>query len=460
MHRLLNFLTSASAALAAVSVVDPSDFADLTSDASDNAIKAVYDIEPILYQTNDILGPYYYSNGNDTSAGHTSFTVDANDTSVIVVAEGTQLNLSYVDVVKHGYSSNLYQASFYGLNAAINIANDSSAYITHSNITVHNGAANVFAYGANSYVYISDSDLYSSGPVSHGLYAAGNGTIVGKNIRHFSGGNRCSSFSGDNPAGVVNVSDSVAHTAGIGSALFYALGTVKGENVVGLAEKAPSLFSDGPQTAEFEHVDFTAGLLAGTVMFSSQTRTSGAHLSFASSKLTVTASDGPAFWFGNVIATAHITSTNISTVSNILLVANSSQVTQEFSYFAGAEENSAILPAEVEATIEESDLVGDVVVYNGSTVSWSLAEYSVWTGKVVQGEGGDVDGTVSVALDSSSTWVVTGDTVVGNFTNADSSLANLQSAGFTVQYDSSAEGNAWLNGSTYELTGGGSLRPL
>lgn len=266
MHRLLNFLTSASAALAAVSVVDPSDSADLVSDASDNAIKAVYDIEPILYQTNDILGPYYYSDGNDTSADHTSFTVDANDTSVIVVTEGTQLNLSYVDVVKHGYSSNLYQASFYGLNAAINIANDSSAYITHSNITVHNGAANVFAYGANSYVYISDSDLYSSGPVSHGLYAAGNGTIVGKNIRHFSGGNRCSSFSGDNPAGVVNVSDSVAHTAGIGSALFYALGTVKGENVVGLAEKAPSLFSDGPQTAEFEHVDFTAGLLAGTVM--------------------------------------------------------------------------------------------------------------------------------------------------------------------------------------------------
>lgn len=135
-------------------------------------------------------------------------------------------------------------------------------------------------------------------------------------------------------------------------------------------------------------------------------------------------------------------------------------MTQEFSYFAGAEENSAILPAEVEATIEESDLVGDVVVYNGSTVSWSLAEYSVWTGKVVQAEGGDVDGTVSVALDSSSTWVVTGDTVVGNFTNADSSFANVQSAGFTVEYDSSAEGNTWLNGSTYELTGGGSLQPL
>lgn len=259
-------LSFSSVALAAVSVSDPSDYADLAADASDNAIKAVYDIEPILYQTNSILGPYYYSDGNDTSLDHTTLSVGANDTSVIVATEGTSLNLSYVTVVKSGYSSNLYQASFYGLNAAINVANDSTATISHSNITVHNGAANVFAYGARTVVHVSDTDLYSSGPVSHGLYAAGNGTIVASNIRHYSGGNRCSSFSGDNPAGVVNVSDSVAHTAGVGSALFYALGTVKGVNVLGLTERAPALFSDGPQTAEFEDVDFTAGLLAGTVM--------------------------------------------------------------------------------------------------------------------------------------------------------------------------------------------------
>ncbi|KAF9636598.1 hypothetical protein BFW01_g7494 [Lasiodiplodia theobromae] len=454
-----HLLSFSGAALAAVSVTDPSNFADLAADASDNSIKAVYDIEPILYQTNDIVGPYYYSDGNVTSADHTSFTVDANDTSVIVVTDGAQLNLSYVDVIKHGYSSNLYQASFYGLNAAINVANASSASITHSNITVHNGAANVFAFGDNTIVYVSDTDLYSSGPVSHGLYAAGNATIVGKNLRHYSGGNRCSSFSGDTPAGVVNVSDSVAHTAGIGSALFYALGTVKGENVAGLAEKAPALFSDGPQIAEFDHVDFTAGLLAGTVMFSSSERQSGAHISFASSKLTVTAADGPALWFGNVIATASIYSTNFTTASGLLLVANSSQVTQEFSYFAGAEENSAILPAQVDVTIEESELTGDVVVYNGSSVTWSLAEHSTWTGKVVLGEGGDVDGTVSVALDGTSKWIVTGDTVLGNFTNEDTSLANVESAGFTVTYDSGEEGNAWLNGATFDLSGGGSLTP-
>ncbi|KAL1613815.1 hypothetical protein SLS54_010276 [Diplodia seriata] len=452
-------LPFSGASLAAVSVVDPSAYADLAADAADNAIKAVYDIEPILYQTNDIVGPYEYAAGNDTSADHASFSAAANDTSVIVVTDGTTLNLSYANVVKRGYSSNLYQASFYGLNAAINVANGSAATISHSNITVHNGAANVFAYGADTVVHVSDADLYSSGPVSHSLYAAGNGTIVATNVRHYSGGNRCSSFSGDNPAGVVNVSDSVAHTAGIGSALFYALGSVAGRNVVGWTEQAPALFSDGPQTAVFEHVDFTAGLLAGTVMFSSSTRLSGARLSLTDSLLTVTAPAAPALWFGNVIASASLLRTRLETASGILLVANASQVTQEFSYFAGTEQNAAIAPAVVDVNVAESELAGDVVAYNGSSVVWRLAEHSVWTGKVVLPEGGGEEGRVSVVLDKTSTWVVTGDSRVANFTSADKGLANVVGGGFTVTYDKSAEANAWLNGSEYGLAGGGSLVP-
>jgi len=78
------------------------------------------------------------------------------------------LNLEYSTVIKDGYGSNLLQQSFFGLNAAINIANASTATISNTNITAHN-AANVFAYGEDTVVYVYDTDLYSSGPVSHGL---------------------------------------------------------------------------------------------------------------------------------------------------------------------------------------------------------------------------------------------------------------------------------------------------
>jgi hypothetical protein len=81
-------------------------------------------------------------------------SVDANDTSVVLAADGANLNLEYVDMLKYGYSSNLLQASFYGFNVAINVANASMAYIKHSNIAAHNGAANVYSYGSDTVVHV------------------------------------------------------------------------------------------------------------------------------------------------------------------------------------------------------------------------------------------------------------------------------------------------------------------
>lgn len=49
-------------------------------------------------------------------------------------------------------------------------ANASSGAFDHINITVHNGAANVYAYGTDTIVNVSNAWLYSSGPVSQYVY--------------------------------------------------------------------------------------------------------------------------------------------------------------------------------------------------------------------------------------------------------------------------------------------------
>jgi hypothetical protein len=108
--------------------------------------------------------------------------------------------------------------------------------------------------------------------VSHGLYASGNGTIHGKNLQVYSGGKRSSSFSGDAPGGYIYVEDSIAHSAGIGSATFYALGEIHAKNVVSLSENGPVVFSDGDQSATLVNCECTAGLLGGVAMFSSAIR--------------------------------------------------------------------------------------------------------------------------------------------------------------------------------------------
>ncbi|OOG00246.1 hypothetical protein ASPCADRAFT_502621 [Aspergillus carbonarius ITEM 5010] len=416
---------------------------------SDDALTADWDYTPTTSQVDAITGAYEYSSTTEVLSQET-FTVAANDTSVLVITESCEVNVSYSTIIKHGYSSDLYQASFFGLNAAANVANASVAYFDHVNVTVHNGAANVYSYGNNTLVSISDSTLYSSGPVSHGLDAAGYGTVVGRNLAHYSGAYRSSSFAGDSPQGYVYVYDSVAHTAGIGSAIIYGQGTVYAENILGYAENAPIAFLDTAQI-DIHDSDLTAGLLAGAVIFSSATRGSGSEINFTNSRLTVLPDTAAALWFGNVIASAHIASTIIHTTSGILVIANSSQVTQDFRYFA---ESTAA--AEATITVSESDLTGDLVAYNGSSICWSLTEYSSWTGTAYSGDGPSF---FAVSLDATSTWILTNDTVVTNLTTSDPTLSNVNSAGYTLYYDASASANRWLNGTTMKIPGGGYVKP-
>jgi hypothetical protein len=435
--------------IATITILDPSDFADLSGDAADNSLTADWDYAPLSYQEYPITGPCIY---NDTwkEVSHKTLTVASNDTSVVVITESSQVNISRSTLIKNGYSSDLYQSSFYGLNAAVNIANASVAYLDNVNVTVHNGAANIYVYGNNSYAYVSDSSLYSSGPVSHGLYAAGYGTVVGKNLRHYSGAYRSSSFAGDSPKGYVYVYDSIAHTAGIGSAIFYGQGTVYAENIVGHAQQAPIAFLDGSQV-EIHESDLTAGLLAGAVIFSSGSRESGSEISLTNSRLTVLPDDAAGLWFGNVIASASLVRSQITATSGILVVANYSQVTQDFNHFA-----DSTAAAEATITISESTLTGDLVAYNGSSISWTLGNYSTWTGTVYSGYG---NASFSVSLDGTSSWTLTGNTVLTNFTDVDTTLSNVQSGGYNLYYDSSSAHNHWLKGASKKMHGGGYIKP-
>ncbi|CAK7212524.1 hypothetical protein SEUCBS140593_001532 [Sporothrix eucalyptigena] len=456
MSSLVAFLALPAVALASLTVADPSDVISPSDWAADNAIVPDYNTPFISVQPSDILAAYYFENGT-TTVGHNSFSVDANDTSVILVADGADLSLKYVDIVKYGYSSNLLQASFYGFNAAINVANASTAQISNSNITVHNGAANVYSYGTDTVVHVDNSWLYSSGPVSHGLYASGNGTIIGRNIQHYSGGHRSSSFSGDSPKGDVFVYDSVAHSSGIGSATYYALGTIYAENVLSQSDNGPVVFMDGDQNATLINCDATAGLLGGVAIFSSSVRMSGATLTLKNSKITALGSTMPGLWFGNTIIDVTLDSSELITSSGVLVVANYSQITQDFDYYASYADNSALQPAEVFVTVKSSNLTGDLVAYNSSYISWSLQDYSAWTGKAYAGFG---DASFDVALDRHSTWTLTDTTTVQNLTDTDSTLSNIYSNGHTLYYNASAVLSQWLNGSTVALSGGGSAVPL
>lgn len=252
--------------------------------------------------------------------------------------------------------------------------------------------------------------------------------------------------------------DSVARAQGIGSATFYALGDIAAEGVVSVSEQGPVAFMDGAQNLSLARCDATAGLLGGIVVFSSQVRGAGARVVVEDSTITTTGTDVPALWFGNVIAAVSLRNTalEVAAAGGVLAVANYSQITQDFDYYASYADNTALAPAEAYIEVAESALAGDLVAYNGSYIAWNLSEYSAWSGAAYAGYGAAY---VDVALDATSNWTLTADSYVQNLTDADGTLGNIASGGYTLYYNASALLNGWLANRTISLAGGGSVTP-
>ena len=74
--------------------------------------------------------------------------------------------------------------------------------------------------------------------------------------------------------------------------------------------------------------------------------------------------------------------------------------------------------------------------------------------------GGTLPAKASVTLDATSKLILSAETYVAGFVNADITHANIQSNGFNLYYDSSVEGNAYLEGQSFLLPGGGFLAPI
>lgn len=112
-------LCLAALAEATITFEDPSDELPPSYWTADNAILADYqDASTALYEFIAITGPYVY-NAEDGNITRTSLYENANDTSVLVVANSSEVYLSHSTVTKLGYSSDLTQAAFFGKSPEI-----------------------------------------------------------------------------------------------------------------------------------------------------------------------------------------------------------------------------------------------------------------------------------------------------------------------------------------------------
>ena len=107
-------------------------------------------------------------------------------------------------------------------------------------------------------------------------------------------------------------------------------------------------------------------------------------------------------------------------------------------------------------TLDNTAITAMPELPEGTTLVLSLQNGASFGGVL----GGSVPAKASVTLDATSELVLTQETYLAGFINADLTHANIQSNGFNLYYDSSVAENAYLEGQSFLLPGGGFLAPI
>ncbi|HRX58819.1 MAG TPA: hypothetical protein P5075_08610 [Eubacteriales bacterium] len=160
----------------------------------------------------------------------------------------------------------------------------------------------------------------------------------------------------------------------------------------------------------------------------------GAVLHFAGGTLSTEGNDSPCVLLGGGAALT-LENTTLNSAQSVLITVLSGECT---------------LDASAQA------LEGDFSIAEDAFLTLHLSNGSSFTGT----PGDELPARMSLTLDASSTWTLTGDACLSVFTNGDATHQNIVSNGFSIYYDSNLTENEALGGQSFTLPGGGFLAPI
>lgn len=393
-------------------------------------------------------GVYTLSSGSAAMSSET-LTASADDQSAIIVSDGAQLNLSGMTIKTSGNTSSMDSSSFYGLNAAILAQAGSRVSITDSTIiTSGTGANAVFACGAGASIDMANVDIACEAPGAHGVDATMEGTITMRDVNITTAGNgAAAAIATDRGGGTITASGGTVVTTGTKSPAIYSTGsiTVSGATLRSIASEVAVI--EGKNSITVNDCVMESRSNFGVFIYQSMSGDASPGTgTFTMTRGSLTAEEGPLFYSTNTDAVIKLSGAVLNCKSGVLLKAGADQWGN-----VGANGSNVTLIA------DSQKLKGDIVLDAISTSSVILKNGSLLEGAVNQ------TGTaksVSVAMDSSSVWIVTADSKVSSLSDDDTSLANIRSNGYSIYYDKTQEANAWLGGRTVSLQGGGYLAPM
>lgn len=350
-----------------------------------------------------VSGETYTSSGDDENA---------------LRADGVTASLDNVTIEKTGgNSSNTEDGDFYGQNAGFLALNGANVTITGA--TVNTSAINgngVFSYGEGTTVTISDSTIHTTERNSGGIQTTGGGTTIASNLTVDTEGDSSAAIRSDRGGGTVNVDGGTYTTSGVGSPAVYSTADITVKNATLTANNSEGLVIEGKNSIALENCDVTGNMT---------TSNGGSDEDNLHAVMIYQSMSGDLFYVTNTSCTISLKDTKLVTANDQLLTIAGNNSSRGWGT-SGSNGGDVVL------TTSSQTMDGNITVDDISTLDMTLSDGSAFTGSINStGDAGDV----SVTLDSSSTWTLTGDSYITSF---DGDLSQINANGYQLYVNGSA----------------------
>ncbi len=382
-------------------------------------------------------GAYVLSDGetlsNDT---YTSTNADEN----ALRAEGDlTATLDNVTVKKTGGdASDSDASSFYGLNAAVLALDGVTLNITGGTVTATaEGANGVFAYDG-AIINITGTTISVSGGNAGGIEVAGGGIMYATDLTVNSVVK--AAIRSDRGGGTMVVDGGTYTTAGSsGAPAVYSTADITVSNATLTANDSEAIVVEGLNSVTLTDCDVT-GNMSGTYGDESSENIHNVMLyqsmsgdaeegtsSFTMTGGTLTSLNGDMFYITNTDSVVTLSGVELTLAdgTNLLVVAGNDGERG----WGTAGENGGI----AEFNLSGQTAEGGITVDSISQLSMNIADSSSYTGAI--NPDGTTAAALSVTLDSSSTWTLTGDSYITEFNG---SMDNVVTNGYTLYVNGTA----------------------
>ena len=380
----------------------------------------------------------------DTQSGQT-YVSTSSDESALLISTADEVTIADPTVTKSGSSDGGDSCNFYGLNAAVLVKDGAAVTIKGGSITSDaSGANGVFCYGGNggrngasgdgTTLYIYDTAIVTTGDGSGGIMTTGGGVTYAYDLDVTTSGRSSAAIRTDRGGGTVVVDGGSYTTNGLGSPAIYSTADITVSNATLTSNLSEGVCIEGLNSITLVDCDLTASntqrnsnatFLDTIMIYQSMSGDAASGTShFTMTGGTLTSKSGHVF---------HVTNTNAVITLEGVTIVNEDADNILLSVCADGWSGGSNI-AELKTVAQE--LAGAIKVGSDSSLTLELTNGSFFEGSIdgsiVNAKGETVStevGTVSVTLDAASTWTLTGDSYVTEFSG---DAANVISNGFTL----------------------------